>query len=422
MSTHAILGPSSAHRWMFCAGAPAMEHGLPDTSSEYADEGTAAHFFASECLKAGVHPATHIGRKIAVGLDATWWLAPNDVVGFGTPVFEVDIDMAGHVNTYVQAVLAEGGQMLVEQSLPIAWMTGEEGACGTADTVIFRPNGELQVHDLKYGQGERVLAKDNPQLMLYGLAALEEYAMLGDFTSLRLFIHQPRVHGAPSEWLFPADQWAAFTDRVREAAKTTTVALEHRDNWIGKSMAYLTPGEKQCRWCRAKADCPALSQMVQDEVGAEFAEMPAVLDIDIRPEDLGAKLTAVPLIETWCKAVRAEAERALFSGEPVTGFKLVQGKRGNRAWADATQAESVLKGMRLKIEEMYDLKLISPTTAEKLSKAGTIGPRQWKKVQEMIVQPEGKPSVAPDTDPRPPLALHTASEDFSGLDDGGDLA
>jgi hypothetical protein len=399
-----------------------MERGKKDSSSEYADEGTAAHFLASECLKSGAHPSVYLGRKIVVDAlgNAVFYAHDDRPAGVH---FEVDADMAGHVNHYVQAVRGQGGEMLVEQSLPIAWMTGEESASGTADAVVFK-GGELQVHDLKYGMGERVLAENNPQLQIYGLAALEEYSMLGDFTSLRLFIHQPRVTPTPSEWLFPIEGWSDFADKVKARAYHALQVLrgEHPDAVVH----HLRPAEAACRWCKAKADCPALSRLVQDTVGAELMDLDTLEQATslaaADPESLSVKLTAVPLIETWCKAVRAEAERALFAGEIVPGYKVVQGKRGNRAWADATQAETVLKGMRLKVEEMYNLKLISPTTAEKLSKVGTIGPRQWKKVQELIVQPEGKPSVAPETDPRPPISVHVASEDLGGLDDGEDLA
>ncbi|EXI92407.1 MAG: hypothetical protein AW12_00618 [Candidatus Accumulibacter sp. BA-94] len=52
--------------------------------------------------------------------------------------------------------------------------------------------------------------------------------------------------------------------------------------------------------------------------------------------------------------MRAEAERRLIAGISVPGFKLVEGKKGPRAWDDPTQVESLLKSMRLKAAEMYD--------------------------------------------------------------------
>jgi hypothetical protein len=78
--------------------------------------------------------------------------------------------------------------------------------------------------------------------------------------------------------------------------------------------------------------------------------------------------------------------------------------------------------MRLKEAEMYDFKLISPTTAEKLAKAGTIGPRQWPKVLEKITQSEGKPHVAPLTDSRPALVVTPVVDDFTDVTTADDLA
>jgi hypothetical protein len=118
--------------------------------------------------------------------------------------------------------------------------------------------------------------------------------------------------------------------------------------------------------------------------------------------------------------VRAETERQLLVGEPVSGWKLVQGKRGNRAWTSKEEAEATLKAMRIKHEDMYDYAVISPTSADKLAKAEIIGPRQWPKLQALITQSEGKPSVAPASDKREALVLRTAN-DFETVDAGADL-
>jgi hypothetical protein len=101
--------------------------------------------------------------------------------------------------------------------------------------------------------------------------------------------------------------------------------------------------------------------------------------------------------------------------EPVYGYKLVQGKRGNRRWVDAELAETALKAMRLPHKQMYDYKFVSPTTIEKMVKAEEIGPRQWAKMQELIVQSEGQPSVAPVSDKRPALVIGADASDFDDV-------
>lgn len=432
---HAHLSPSSAEKWMTCPGALAMEDGIPDTPSEYSDEGTAAHFLAAHCLESDAHPAASIGKTIGVN-DEAFWLLPDSPAARSQ--FRIDMEMAGHVNTYVQNIkrFAVGGQLLVEQRIPIGQITGEEGAGGTADAVILQGD-ELQIHDLKYGMGVQVEAEENKQLMIYALGALDEYSLLGEFSQVRLFIHQPRVHHAPSEWVVSVEALREFGKQVTARAKVCDLAFEHRANWLPGGVApgleYLTPSEKGCKWCKAKADCPALAAFVTEAVGAEFedlgktpvkAEEALSLQVQGDPAILAQKMAACDLIEQWIKAVRAKVESELFAGHEVPGYKLVQGKRGARQWGNATEAEEMLRSMRLKQEEMYDFKLISPTSAEKIfgEKGSAPSTKRWNKLQALITQSDGKPSVAPASDKRPALVIQPAEAAFDNLDSGGDLA
>lgn len=426
MSAHATLSPSSAHRWLNCPGAPAMEQGIENKGSAYADEGTAAHFLGEQCLTTGKHPVEFIGQEIDVDASGARWRSqyPN-----GT-IFSVDADMAAFVNTYVQLVrqYAEGGELLVEQSLGIGHLTGEHGAEGTGDAVVLRED-EIAIIDLKYGRGVEVSAEDNPQLKLYALGALEAYAMMGDFDTVRLVIIQPRISSAPSEWSMPVADLLAWGEEVRERTKAVWIAIDYKSNWLrdaadyttGKS--YLRPGEKTCQWCKAKATCPALAAFVQDAIGAEFTDLTTADAIGkeeivekLMPsaDTLGAKLDAVDLIENWCKAIRAKAEGELLKGNSVAGYKLVQGRKGARAWGDAAAVEALFKSMRLKHEQMYDFKLISPTTAEKVL---ADSPKRWAKVLPLISQLEGKPSVAPESDKRPAIEIKPVADEFKAISD-----
>ena len=49
-NAHSRLGASKAARWMACPGSVAACEGLPDSSSAYADEGTAAHQHVEDAL------------------------------------------------------------------------------------------------------------------------------------------------------------------------------------------------------------------------------------------------------------------------------------------------------------------------------------------------------------------------------------
>ena len=101
----------------------------------------------------------------------------------------------------------------------------------------------------------------------------------------------------------------------------------------------------------------------------------------------------------------------------VTGWKLVMGKRGSRQWEDADKAEAALKAMRLKVDDMYTKNLKTPPAMEKFFKTN---PKQWAKVATLIVQPDGKPGVAPASDPRPVWVKPDVSADFADAE-GNDL-
>lgn len=258
---------------------------------------------------------------------------------------------------------------------------------------------------------------------------------MATFKTIRLVIHQPRIRPEPSEWVISVDdllQWANTTARSAVCTRINAENLHGHKVHNGQQIAmafwgdtFLRPGEKQCKFCRAKAECGALrSTALATVFGQAPADPDEFADLDVPGKEhiapstdawLAAAMAKADLIDMWLTAVRAETERRLLAGGSVPGYKVVQGRKGNRQWSNAAEAEALLKKMRLKVEEMYDLTLISPPTAEKLVKAEVIGPRQWKTVQGLIVQREGKPSVAPVTDPRPALVLTPAVDDFSDV-------
>lgn len=302
--------------------------------------------------------------------------------------------------------------LFVEQRLPIASITGEDGATGTSDAVVLCDT-TLVVADLKYGMGVKVEAENNPQLQIYALAALREFSMVQDFTHVRMVIVQPRLNHI-SEHTMTVEELEEF------GVSAWNAAVETR-----KENADLVPSDKGCKFCKAKATCTKLRETVWNTTHngdgpaceSDFDDL-TVADaahIAVCNDDwVGAAMSKVDLIEGWCKAIRAETERRLLAGSPVQGFKLVQGRRGARQWTDAAEAEKTLKAMRVPHDRMFDYSLVSPTTADRLAKEGVIGPRQWPRVAELITQSEGKPSVAPLSDKRPAISLDV-SDAFNDL-------
>lgn len=414
---HALLSPSGAHRWTVCFRSPLMEKGLPDTSNpEYRDEGTCAHSVGAACLTEGKPATAYIGRRFDVGPHKT---------------YEFTADMAEPVQTYVDAIrtYSTGNEMFVEIDVPIDGITGEEGATGRSDVIILTADGEeIQVHDLKFGMGVRVDAEENPQGMMYGWGALQKYDVIGEVKRVRIVIHQPRLDHL-SEWVVRVEDLRAFVERTQGVA---SLALDVYNGGIYEGEMFgLVPGEKQCKFCKAKATCPALTAKVAEELGVDFEKIEA---LDIKTPDglvpadpvtLAQKFKAIDLIEQFIKAVRAKAEAYMFEqrnseeAQRTLGLKVVAGKKGSRVWINDKEVEAAFKSFRLKKEEMYSMKLITPPVAEKLFKDE---PKRWEKVQALITQPDGQPTVVPLDDKRPPLQMAPASDDFETVDDLEGLA
>lgn len=380
MSGHAKLSPSSAVRWMTCPGSVALSEGIEDKSSSNADEGSMMHAMAAKSLATGADLGNYVGT-----IDKETGLTFQE---------KHVADVQFYVDHVMEICGATGGCLSVEERLPIGWMTGEDDAHGTADAVIAT-HDELIIVDAKFGFKE-VEAERNPQLLMYAAAAYNELKVAYDFQRIRVVISQPRL-GAKPEYTCTVDELNDFVGNVIAASQAVGFAPEK-----------LVPSPKGCQWCRAKATCPAL----REDVLADFdVVVPEMADED----DLARVMANADMIENWVKAVRAEVERRLLAGTPVRGYKLVQGKRGNRMWESPEVAEATLKAMRIKHDMMYDYKLASPTSIEKLVKADEIGPRQWTKIQALITQSAGQPSVAPASDKRPALVTSVDASEFDDV-------
>lgn len=420
---HARLSPSGAHRWMACPGSLKLEEPFPDTSSIYADEGTAAHTLMDWCLTSGQDASAYAGRLIQVGDDHVSVIDGEPVVLKPSRKFEVDEEMVEGIQGYCDYVRGLGGELLPEQQVDLSRYLEQPDCFGTADTLVI-VDDTLHVVDLKYGR-RFVDAEENKQLMLYGLGALDAVSLAYDIKRVVLTIFQPKVSMTPSTCEMSVEDLLHFAVTARVAAKVAVSQFE------GQTPPVLVPGESQCQWCKAKAVCPALAK----EVHGVATTAANVDDFDDLTEEkivdglaalddaaLDHAMDRVELVEMLARATRAEVERRLVGGTyGGDRYKLVEGKKGHRKWIDADEVELQLKTMRLKTEQMYDLKLISPTSAEKLAKAGDIGPRQWKKLQALYAQNEGKPSVAPEADGRPAISVAASADDFAVIEDGSDL-
>lgn len=410
MADHAKFSPSSAHRWMNCHASIAMEDGLPNTTSSYAEEGTRAHTVFAYCLMNNLTSVPlamcdneEMCESLQVCLDSIWRRAHGKV-------------------------------LLVEQRVEFSEAIGVPDQFGTSDVIIVDlENCHVEVDDLKYGMGHRVNPENNEQMLTYAVGVCETFeSLLGiKFKSFTLGVLQPRLDHE--------DYWDCDRATIdAHAAKLVYAAVKGLQAliWVRKKKQppadYYAPGVDTCQWCKAKATCPALTAKVAESVYDDFKALdnpdtimtqgaPMVPGVD----KLGAKYGILALVEDWCRAIRSEVERRVFAGEKVIGpdgqlFKLVEGKKGNRSWTDETIAEGLLTGI-LPPEKAYaPRKIITASAAAKiLDKKKTAA--QWVPFKAIITQAPGSPKVALGSDPSPTYSGEAQSSEFDVVTSEVDL-
>lgn len=410
MTSHAILSPSSAGRWFRCPGSLYAAKDVSEIDTSYSKEGATAHALAEFCLKFNKKAIDSLGKL----------MTPNGIY--------VDDEMVDAIQEYVDTVNGIKASMSdllivdIEQKLDFTDIldiasvkdtphadTDKFEAFGTADAVIVG-DGELQIHDLKYGKGVQVYAEENTQLLIYALAAYQNYSLCCEITKISVHIHQPR-RSHYSEYSVTPEELLAFGEKLKEKAiKAYTVYLNGPTNDDD-----FCAGESQCRFCKPAGFCEALAKKVTDTIGVDFDAINDIGDVIIdsvtvdSPEDLAVKYKALNTIKLWINAIDTRVNSLLQQGQKVPGYKLVIGRQGNRAWRDVEEAENALKTFKLKEDERYTKKLISPTQALKLLKDS---PKRIAKLEGFITRPEGKPTVVPESDKRPAINI---ADDFNDL-------
>ena len=383
---HALLAPSSAHRWMTCPGSVNLGRMFPDETSSYAQEGTLAH---------------------------AWGAFALDPEQQSHPSSELPSEHQAYVRDYVDFVRreTEGGMREIEFAVDISEITGEAGAKGTIDCAAL-VGTTLKIIDFKFGQGVLVEARNNPQLLIYALAARNFFSMFEEITDIEMTIFQPRKDHIDT-WKITAKEADELFDLVRRKAAEAigTLVLDPLP------LQVLKPHVDACRFCKAKAACPALRSEAAKACDfkpiADEEPIPLLNAELMSPERLSENMRIADFLEPWIAAVREEAHRQLMAGNAIPGFKLVLGRPGNRQWVDINEAAVMLKSFKLKESERYTFKLISPTQAEKLMKAGRIGERQWKRAEDCITRSEAQPIVVPESDKRSTWSPVAQPTDFS---------
>ena len=373
---HSILSPSKAPMYCRCVASIAAGKNIKPVQSEFADEGTLAHALAARIL----------GGELNV---------------------EVSEDMLYPLKQYIDKVdtlTADCDFAQYEMKLDLSEVLKIPGEKGTADVfAINSDRKQLIIADLKYGKGVRVVAFENEQIMTYALGGLLLADDLGfEIDKVKMVIHMPRKDDGYTEYDATVEELLKWgTDVLRPKAAR---ALELYNDPSKVTPEDYCPGEKQCRFCLARGTCIArmaaeTANMAEDftACGHDAADLPSIPVTMPLAEAYAILLPKIDRIQRLCKAVQEGAHAFMLNGNKVEGQKLIIGRAGNRKWSDAKKAEELLKSMRLKVGQMYEMKVISPSTAEKLLKGSS---KRWKRVVELIEQAPGKPSIVSADDPR----------------------
>lgn len=376
MSKHAFLSPSGSHRWLNCTPSAMLESEFPGGSSSAAEEGTAAHAFCEHKLKKALRRRSK------------------------RPVSDYDSDeMQEYTDSYVDYVLEQlevakqickDPMVLIEQKVDFSEYVPD--GYGTADCIIVSDD-TMQIIDFKYGLGVLVDAEQNTQLMCYSIGALNLFDSLYDIKEVTMHIFQPRRENVQN-WTIPVDELKAWAEN--ELKPKAQMALNGEGEYH--------PGE-WCQFCKAAVRCRARAEEKLRLAQQEFKMPPLLTDSEI--EEV---LTILPDLTKWADGILAYAtDAAVNHGKEWNGFKVVEG-RSVRKYKDEELVAQAAKDHGY--TDIYRQSLITMTEMQKL-----MSKKQFDQILgDLIVKPQGKPTLVPVTDKRPAMNVTNANNEFKQED------
>lgn len=386
MAEHAVLSPSSAHRWLACPPSAQLEAKFPDRQSESAREGTFAHEWAEVHLSHffGDLPDDVFQRKVKSMKESEFY----------SPSLEDYVDEYVNVvtNKFFEAQDRDAGAtVLLEQKLDFGeWVPH---GFGRGDAVILA-DGMMEIIDLKYGRNVKVEAVGNPQLRLYALGAYQDLSCLYAIDSVKMTIVQPRNGGESSDTLSVEDllAWGRSIKPIAQmaiAGKGDFKAGEH------------------CQFCRVAERCKALAEYQFSLAQHDFKDPDLLSD-----EDIADVLNRVDDLVSWASSVKKYAlKEAVQNDKRWPGWKLVEGK-SSRAITDEAEAAKCLEEAGYTAEQIWKPReLFGITALEKV-----VGKKNLASLlADVIAKPPGKPTLVPESDPRE--EWNSADSDFEVIKD-----
>ncbi len=363
---HAVLSASGSKRWLSCPPSARLERKFPDKAGKAAQEGTLAHALAEARIRHWLGEISENG--LALRIDSI----RHDAL--------YSPEMGEYVSEYVDLCIEKINEAqsvaLVEERLDFSrWV---RNGFGTGDMVIIG-DGVLEIVDLKYGKGVPVSAEGNTQMQLYALGAIEQYGYIYDFGHVRMSIFQPR-NGGLSTQLMSVAELLAWGESIKPIAE----------------LAYAGKGDfkagEHCRFCRAAAQCKALSEYNMEIAKLEFRDADLLTD-----DEVSFVLERVDGLVRYAEKIKSFALEEALKGHRWPGFKVVEG-RSNRKITDENKAAALLRKAGYADDVIY--KPIEMQTITALEKA--ITKKKFGELLGSVVEkPPGKPTLVPADDNRP---------------------
>ena len=411
---HSIFSPSGSAMWATCPGSLVPNLFTKDSAGEGAAYGTVGHSVAEQWLVSGERPSHLIGTSVTIA------------EGDNQFVIEIDESMLDYVQMYTDWCIYLPGNHFVETRVDFSDLTPLKRQTGTADHAACTP-GHLCISDLKMGKGVQVFAENNTQLVLYAYGFFRKYDCLFEFETITMRIAQPRLDHF-DEWTITREELLTWADKLKTAAYRAWCKDAER-----------VPSEKGCKWCRIKGECAAHALFVERLIDGAFDNLDGAISADdmgqlmqklddgsfeLRPVGIGSltvaqKATIVKyrkMVESWFAEIYSDLETRCINGETVPGYKLVAGK-SNRVFTNNDDAAMLLSELGLAEDAIHPRGMITITAAEsELLKVGHKRKELPDLLRPVVRKPQGKPSMAVESDRRPAIAA-TINDTFDNLDD-----
>lgn len=384
---HALLSASGASRWINCTPSAKLEYLYGEKqSSPYAAEGTLAHELSELYIK----------HDILNTIDDDDFNLQLEEIMSNELFTDEMLDMVPIYVDYCASEFEAAKQennlavLEIEQLLDLTEFVPE--SFGTADCVIINDD-VMEVIDLKYGKGIPVYAHHNKQGMLYALGALRKYDTLFNIKDVKITIVQPRLNNITT-WEISVEELINWANN--ELAPKAKLAFNGEGDFV--------TGE-WCRFCSVKNKCRALMNEQLKIAKYEFKDAELMSDDEI--SDILAR--SQQFIE-WVNSITEYAQKHAIEDNKIwPGFKLVAGV-SRRKWLDEDKAvEAIFSRIPVATEDqVFATKLKSITDIEKIFGKKVVA----ELLNDVIVKPQGKPTLVPEDDKRPALGVEDAINDF----------